>query len=274
MNNDSTKADAKRGFTFWIADWQKDRALHSCSPEARYAWFEILLMCFESPQRGFLLNPNWNPYTIPQLARLIGYSTQRMKRYLQELGVAGVYSTTSEGVIYNRKMARENKQLNANRRNAKLGGRKPKGEPNQEPKAIPSTPKPPLSVSGSDSGSNSTIKPIGSSEYPDWFENCWSARPFRHPSGSDPKRPAHEAACARIKEGLETEESLLVITENWCKAATRDGIAGTKSVMQLKRFYGPNEPEFRDKFRKGMPKGEESSDERMPYHDPPAKPKG
>jgi hypothetical protein len=45
------------------ADWQSERSLNFCSWEARYVWFEMLLLMHQSPRRGYLLHQSGTPYS-------------------------------------------------------------------------------------------------------------------------------------------------------------------------------------------------------------------
>jgi uncharacterized protein YdaU (DUF1376 family) len=76
----------------------------------------------------------------------------------------------------------------------------------------------------------------GKPDYPEWFNGLWLTYPPR--SGSNDKRAAYKAACARVKEGY-THEQLEAATHRyrvWCLAT---GKLNTEYVKAAASFYGP-----------------------------------
>lgn len=94
-------------FQFYPGDWLKDPAVRSVSLAARGLWIDMLCLMHESPRRGYLQHANGKPVTAEQLARMTGCSTDEVSRLLQELENAGVFSCTEHGVIYSRRMIRD-----------------------------------------------------------------------------------------------------------------------------------------------------------------------
>jgi hypothetical protein len=94
-------------FQFYPGDWMKDPALRLVSVSARGLWMDILCLMFESPQRGFLEHQNGKPIAADQLARVVGERLPETRKLLKELEDAGVYSVDERGVIFSRRMVRE-----------------------------------------------------------------------------------------------------------------------------------------------------------------------
>jgi hypothetical protein len=94
---------------FYVNDWLSDDAVRASSPEARALWMDMLCFMQNSPKRGYLLTKAGKPYGVDQIARMAGFQPQRAKVLLDELKDNGVYSETEEGVIYNRRMVRQEK---------------------------------------------------------------------------------------------------------------------------------------------------------------------
>lgn len=94
-------------FQFYPGDWLKDPALRSVSLAARGLWMDLLCLMHESPRRGYLQHANGKPLTLEQIARMTGCSTEEASRLLRELEYSGVFSCTEHGVIYSRRMVRD-----------------------------------------------------------------------------------------------------------------------------------------------------------------------
>jgi biotin operon repressor len=97
-------------FQFYPGDWMKDPALRSTSVAARGLWTDMLCLMFESVRRGYLQHATGKPWTPDQLARVTGCSADEVSRLLQELEDSGVFSSTEHGVVYSRRMVREEKE--------------------------------------------------------------------------------------------------------------------------------------------------------------------
>lgn len=106
---------------FYPSDWRADPALRSCSIAARGLWIEMLAIMHEAEPRGHLLVHGRSP-TDTQLAVLAGISPDQLPDLLGELEAAGVFSRTSKGVIYSRRMTRDTKSSKTARKNGQKGG--------------------------------------------------------------------------------------------------------------------------------------------------------
>ena len=93
-------------FQFYPADWRKDMALQSCSVAARGLWIDLLCIAHECEPYGHL-TVNGRPMTAAQIGRHTGLTQRECERLLAELADAGVSSSTDEGVIFSRRMVRD-----------------------------------------------------------------------------------------------------------------------------------------------------------------------
>jgi hypothetical protein len=94
-------------FQFYPGDWMKDPALRSCASAARGLWMDMLCLMSEVGHRGYLQTPAGRPVSVEQLARMVGSTPVEVRDLLIELEDAGVFSRTADGVIYSRRMVRD-----------------------------------------------------------------------------------------------------------------------------------------------------------------------
>lgn len=106
---------------FYPTDWRSDPRLRSCSLGARGLWIELVGLMHEADPYGHLLIAARAP-TDAQLSVLVGTSPAELSSALGELEAAGVFSRTSKGVIYSRRMTRDAKKAAISRKNGKKGG--------------------------------------------------------------------------------------------------------------------------------------------------------
>lgn len=107
----------------WVAgDWLKDRELRSVSLAARGLWMDMLCLMCESSRKGFLQQRNGNPLPPEMLAKLAGAHADEVIRLLTELETSGVFSRTGDGVIFSRRIVRDENRRLTNRENGKRGG--------------------------------------------------------------------------------------------------------------------------------------------------------
>lgn len=143
----------------------------------------MLCLMFECDRRGYLQLPNGKPMNAEHIARMTGGSTDEVSRQLQELDNSGVFSRTEHGVIYSRRMVRDESirqsraaggQMGAEF--GKLGGRPPQSGEKPLPKPLRKPlPKPlrePLQNPPSSSSSSSDTK-----EYPQGVNTTGPAPP-------------------------------------------------------------------------------------------------
>lgn len=108
-------------FKFFPTDWRADPQLRMCSLAARGLWIEILGIMHEADERG-LLTVNGIAVTAKQVAVLVGCSEAEAGHHLNELEQAGVFSRKKNGMIYSRRMERDENLSRKNRENGKKGG--------------------------------------------------------------------------------------------------------------------------------------------------------
>jgi hypothetical protein len=95
-------------FQYYPKDWRAD-PVFTCSLAARGLWREMLDMMHAQEQYGYLAI-NGSPIPPEGIARYCGCSLAEYDSLLDELSRAGVPSRTSDGIIYSRRMVRDEKQ--------------------------------------------------------------------------------------------------------------------------------------------------------------------
>lgn len=93
-------------FQFYPGDWRADPGLRLCSIAARGLWIEMTCIMHEGEPYGHL-TVQGRPIDPAMLARLVGEGAPAVKRWLAELGANDVFSRTEEGVIFSRRMVRD-----------------------------------------------------------------------------------------------------------------------------------------------------------------------
>jgi hypothetical protein len=106
---------------WYPADWRSDPRLRMCSLAARGLWQEMLCVMHEATPRGFLL-VNGNAPTDRQLAGLAGCSAREVVKLLAELEAAGVFSRDEVGVVFSRRMVKDEERASRDRANGRQGG--------------------------------------------------------------------------------------------------------------------------------------------------------
>ena len=96
--------------SIWLEDLYKDPAYRSVSAGARGLWVDILYLCSISPEKGVLLKKNSKPYNDSELSRICGIPENEIQVLKNELIEAEVSSLTENGIIYNRRMVREERK--------------------------------------------------------------------------------------------------------------------------------------------------------------------
>lgn len=103
-----------RWMKFWPADWQSDASLRMSGLAARGLWIECIAIMHTADPYGHLLINGKQP-TAKQLASIVGSNEREVTKLLTELGDAGVFSRTEEGVIFSRRMVRDNERSEGGR---------------------------------------------------------------------------------------------------------------------------------------------------------------
>ena len=148
-------------FQFYPGDWLRDTGLRSCSAAARGLWMDILCFMHEGSPYGYL-KVNHKVILSPNLARMCGLTLQETDGCLAELAEAGVFEIDAEGVIFSRRMIRDEELSNKRAACGHLGGN-PTLKDNHKVSVCLSTEvkqKPTPSSSSSSSSSNTTSKEV------------------------------------------------------------------------------------------------------------------
>lgn len=112
----------RRPFMQWYpSDWRGDPLVRICSPIARYVWFEMLGLMHEADPYGHLYVAG-APADTKVLAAVIGVDEVTVKGAVKELKSKGVFSLTDGGVIYSRRMIRDENRRKTNKENGGSGG--------------------------------------------------------------------------------------------------------------------------------------------------------
>ena len=148
-------------FQFYPGDWLRDTGLRSCSAAARGLWMDILCFMHEGSPYGYL-KVNHKVILSPNLARMCGLTLQETEGCLAELAEAGVFEIDEEGVIFSRRMIRDEELRNKRAACGHLGGN-PTLKDNHKVSVCLSNEvkqKPTPSSSSSSSSSNTTSKEV------------------------------------------------------------------------------------------------------------------
>lgn len=105
---------------FWD-DLDTDIGLKLCSLAAQGLWLRMLCIAARSDPQGYVA-VDGVPCTPDDLAALVGQEVGKIIPLLEELGSRKVYSKTTDGVMYNRRMVRDTKRSETNRILGSKGG--------------------------------------------------------------------------------------------------------------------------------------------------------
>ena len=114
-------AGKRPAFQFYPGDWLRDTGLRSCSAAARGLWMDILCFMHEGSPYGYL-KVNHKVILPPNLARMCGLTLEETEGCLAELAEAGVFEIDAEGVIFSRRMIRDEELRNKRAACGHLGG--------------------------------------------------------------------------------------------------------------------------------------------------------
>lgn len=132
-----------RWIKFWPQDFENDPALKMCSMAAQGLWMRMICRMHEGTPYGHLTIGE-RPVPLEKLALLVNLPVTELSCLLAELRENGVFSETTDGVIYSRRMVRDNEIAEAGRAAANWGwdqkrksNGRAKGDPNGVPLAFP-----------------------------------------------------------------------------------------------------------------------------------------
>lgn len=96
------------GKFYWDA-WLNDINLQSCDLAAQGLWINLIAIMHKSDQIGYLVI-NGRPMTVFDIAKRVGIRKDRTGRLLKKLIDNDVCSVTDEGILYCRRIIREEKR--------------------------------------------------------------------------------------------------------------------------------------------------------------------
>lgn len=143
-------------FQAYPADWRKDPALQMCSIGARGLWWELICIMHESRPYGHLAAAG-RPIPVAKLAQLTGLKTREAAKLIDELRANNVFSETVEGIIFSRRMVRDEKARQAWRERQKRHRDNPRD-------VTPDVTHPVTAMSPGSSSSSSSSSSLHSSE--------------------------------------------------------------------------------------------------------------
>lgn len=108
-------------FQWYPGDWRRDTALMSCSIEARGLWIEMLNLMHDGEPYGHL-TAGGVPIDAAALGNLTGIPAPRLRVILKELEDRRIFSRTADGIIYSRRMVRDEAVRTRRAAGGKLGG--------------------------------------------------------------------------------------------------------------------------------------------------------
>lgn len=106
-----TAALKRPAFQFYPSDWRNDLALRACTIGARGLWQELLVTMHLGTPYGHLALDGV-PLTDAEAAAVCGVSEKVYRQLLAELERRKVFSRTADGVIYSRRMVRDEEVRN------------------------------------------------------------------------------------------------------------------------------------------------------------------
>lgn len=96
-------------FQFYPSDWRTDPALRMCSLAARGLWWEMCCVMHTCEPYGHLTAAG-KAVEAEELARIVGESAKDVRRWLGELERHRIFSRTDDGIIYSRRMVRDEQE--------------------------------------------------------------------------------------------------------------------------------------------------------------------
>lgn len=128
-------------FKFYPTDWKADNQLKLCSAAARGLWIEMLCICHQATPYGHFLIDGSAP-TETELSVLTGIPTEQITTLIGELSSRSIFSRTSKGVFYSRKMVNDEKKSREGKKHVKKRWDEPPDnkEENPLPNRSPSSP--------------------------------------------------------------------------------------------------------------------------------------
>lgn len=99
----------RTSFAFSPRDWLRDIELRRCSPLARAVWIDLMCLMHEGSPYGHLADKTGTALDVKFVASQIGLSGAQLKKAIAELEERGVSSRSGSGVLFSRRMVRDEK---------------------------------------------------------------------------------------------------------------------------------------------------------------------
>lgn len=265
------KSTKRPAYQWYPGDAQRDTALRSCCLEARGLWREMLDLMHDGEPYGFL-TAGGVPIGDKQLAGMVGITTRRCTTLLVELETRSVFSRTEEGVIYSRRMVRDEhiRSVRAaggpkSLENENVPRPKDGNKDGSKDTFTPSSGGSPAVAVAVASAEPPTTKPLHTRKQRDEdpaFSAAWAALPKR--SGSNPRGLAVRAWSARVAEGVKPED-LLAGANRYAAYCIARGMVGTEYVMQAASFFGPEKRGWEQQWQAPPPRTGKAPPQRYDY---------
>ena len=107
---------------FNVDAWLSEEGLRVCCLEAQGLWFRCLCLMFKNEERRGYLEHKGVPIDHEWLARSVNVPVQKVEKLVAELEKARVFSRDSSGVIYSRRMVRDEAARLQSQEHGKRGG--------------------------------------------------------------------------------------------------------------------------------------------------------
>jgi hypothetical protein len=222
------------GYLWYPGDARRDSALISLPLVVRGLWREMLDLMHDGDPYGHLTAGGY-PMTSEDVARVVGEPVKQVAKWISQLEERQVFSRTDEGVIYSRRMVRDEDVRRvradggrgASQPNAKgVGKGIPKGGAKGH-KTIPIDPPPALALAVADSSEDASAKCAQwlLDSYPQWYAEERNGARYQ-------VRPAFDAPAAFSlvetwpnREHLERMCRLFLRADNIVSAHANRGLA-------------------------------------------------
>ena len=106
-------------FQFYTGDWMKDPCVRALCAEGRGLWIDMLCLMWDSPKKGCLCAPNGNAFSNAHVTRMTGIPEGRVVTLINEMEEIGVFSRGDDGVIFCRRMVRDEENRTKTRERVK-----------------------------------------------------------------------------------------------------------------------------------------------------------
>lgn len=113
--------DKRPAFQFYPGDWLRDTALRSVSIAARGLWMDLICLMHDGQPYGHLAVNN-RPIPEDRLAGMVGLTVEGFRPLLAELVNAGIPGAALDGVLYSRRMVKDERIRAVRSKAGKAGG--------------------------------------------------------------------------------------------------------------------------------------------------------